>query len=145
MKFAIKSIEYILSSYIKPLSIDKNDAIIFDDYISNGSFEQLYFTPLTATIEEDWQDSPSGKYSTVKVNAIIRVNKDRARIVLKSMLSKRYIFKITDISGAKYIVGSSDFSNKIGLKFIIQDITTSEYQLSITCKSTHGLIIDLSV
>lgn len=144
MKLAIKKIEFIPQSRIHSWShVGRNDSISVS-YFINGAFENLKFTDLTAALEEEWIDSPSGIYSNVKVTGIIRANKEQIRSLLSYLVMTKNIFRVTAMDGVKYLVGSRDYSPKILFKFIIAEITTSEYQFTILCKSTHGLIIDTS-
>lgn len=144
MKLAIKKIEFIPCRRIHSWShVGRNDAIAVTNFI-DGPFEDLKFTQLTASLEEEWIDSVSGIYSNVKVTGIVRANKEKMRHILSYLLMNQNIFRVTAVDGAKYIVGSLDYTPKTLFKFIISEITTSEYQFTILCKSTHGILFDTS-
>lgn len=144
MKFAIKKIEYISVKNVKSWShIGRNDSINVENFKS-GEFSDISFTELTASLEEEWMESPAGEFSQASVTATIRANKDQARRTLSSLLSNKSIFRVSDMSGNKYLIGSVEFTPKILFKFHVTGMTTSEIQLSITCKSKIGIILDTS-
>lgn len=144
MKLAIKKIEFIPCSRIHSWShVGRNDAISVTTFV-DGPFQDLKFTELTASLEEEWIDSPSGIYSNVKTTAIIRANKEQIRSLLSYLVTSKNVFRVTAMDGVKYMVGSLDFTPKTLFKFIIAELTTSEYQFTINCKSAHGLVIDTS-
>lgn len=144
MKLAIKKIEFIPSRLIHSWShIGRNDSINIYNFI-DGQFEELKFTELTASLEEEWIDSPSGIYSNARISGTIRANKEQIRNVLSYLVMSKNVFRVTAMDGVKYILGSQEYSTKTLFKFIIAEITTSEYQFTILCKSAHGLIYDIS-
>lgn len=124
--------------------VGRNDSILLNNFI-DGEFNELKFTPLTASLEEEWIESQSGTYSQVKITGVTRTEKDNMRKILSSLVISKNIFRITDMDNNKYVVGSVDFSPKTVFKLIISELTTSEYQFTITCKSRHGIIYDTSI
>ncbi len=144
MKLAIKKIEYISSKKIHSWAhVGRNDAIAVNNFI-DGSFSELKFTHLTAALEEEWIDDTAGVYSKVGVSGIIRANKEEMRTILSRLIIEKNIYRVTAMDGVKYIVGSLSFCPKTLFKMIISDLTTSEYQFTISCKSIHGLVYDTS-
>jgi hypothetical protein len=142
MKLAIKQIEYIPCRRIFSWShVGRNDTIAVNNFV-DGPFEELKFTELTASLEEEWIESPSGIYSSVRVTGIIRANKEHIRSILSYLVMSKNVFRVTAMDGVKYVVGSLDYSPKTLFKLVISEITTSEYQFTILCKSTHGLLFD---
>ena len=142
MKLAIKKIEYISVKNVKSWShLGRNDSINVENFKS-GEFSDISFTELTASLEEEWLESSAGEFSQSSLTATIRTNKDQARRTLSYLLSNKSIFRITDMSGEKYLIGSIDFIPKMLFKFQVTGMTTSEIQLSITCKSKIGIILD---
>lgn len=145
MKLSIKKIEYIPVARIFSWShVGRNDSLKVSNFI-DGPYNQLKFTDLSASMEEEWIESVSGIYSQVKVNGVIRADKQAMRDILSSLLMTKNIFRVTDMSGQKYIIGSVEFTPKTLFKLIISELTTSEYQFTITCKSPHGIVYDTSV
>ncbi len=144
MKLGIKKIEYISVNNVHSWAhVGRNDAIAVNNF-KDGSFSELKFTDLTASLEEEWLDSPAGIYSNAGVTGVIRANKEQMRDILASLIVKKNIFRVTDMNGQKYLIGSSSFCPRTFFKMVISDITTSEYQFTITCKSTHGIVFDTS-
>lgn len=144
MKLAIKKIEFIPCSRIHSWShVGRNDAISVTTFV-DGPFQDLKFTELTASLEEEWIDSPSGIYSNAKTTGIIRANKEQIRSILSYLVMSKNVFRITTMEDVKYMVGSLDFTPKTLFKLVIAELTTSEYQFTISCKSAHGLVIDTS-
>lgn len=144
MKLGIKKIEYIPTARIHSWShVGRNDSIAVNNFVE-GSFEELKFTPLTASLDEEWIESAPGVYSSAKVTGLIRANKEQIRGLLSYLIMSKNIFRITAMDGTKYILGSVEYSTKTTFKLIISDISTSEYQFTIVCKSAHGLIFDTS-
>ncbi len=145
MKVAIKKIEYMPVARIFSWShVGRNDSLNVSNFV-DGPYNELKFTPLSASLEEEWMESTSGNYSQVKVSGVIRADKMAMRNILSSLVVTRNIFRITCVNEQKYVVGSLDFTPKTLFKLIISELTTSEYQFTITCKSPHGIVYDTSV
>ncbi|MDP3386054.1 MAG: hypothetical protein Q8S24_02375, partial [Eubacteriales bacterium] len=86
MKLAIKKIEFIPCRRIHSWShVGRNDAISVNSFV-DGPFEELKFTELTTSLEEEWIESPSGIYSNVRVTGIIRAKKTQIRSTLSYLI-----------------------------------------------------------
>jgi len=157
MKLGIKKIEYIPVTKVHSWAhVGRNDSINVNAFIDSeyielefapfigDAFKELKFTHLTASLEEEWVQERAGVISSVSASGAIRANKEQIRKVLAALIVQKNIFRITAINGDKYLIGSVYFTPRVLFNLTISDITTSEYQFTITCKSTHGLVIDRS-
>ena len=146
MKLGIVSLEYIPAANCKSWGfIDRNGSVDVSLF-KTGEFTTLDFTELMCSFQEEWIDGPNGKHSEISIAGTIRTRKKSAsKVVLKVLLSNNYIYRITAASGEKLLIGSIDFLPKFTFKNIIEGLTTSEYQFSISLKSTSGAITDTSV
>jgi len=144
MKLAIKKIQYIPVSSVQNWGhLGKSSYLKVSSFIS-GTWTDLAFTPLSASLTEEWIDSSAGVYSQVTLSGNIRANKSAFVSILSALVANKNIFKVTTIEGPIYIIGSVDTPGKFLPKLIITELTTSEYQFTITCKSRHGLILESS-
>lgn len=145
MKIGIKKIEYISTSKIKNWSYLGRNARTKIQNLLEGTPSELTFTQGTASLEEEWLDDPGGMYSQVAANGTIRASAKEMAPILSSGITGKNIYRITTMEDEKLIVGSLDFVPKFTFKRIVDGLTTSEYQFSISCRSPHGLITDTSV
>lgn len=144
MKLAIKKIEYIQCSKVYNWGhVGRNDSLKVSNFI-DGPYSELKFTDLTPSLEEEWIQSASGVYSQVQLTGTIRANKDQMRSILASMIMTKNIYRVTAMDGTRYVIGSLDFKPKMLFKLVVEQMTASEYQFAINCKSTHGLVYDIS-
>lgn len=144
MKLAIKTIESIKATNARSWNhLGKNGSIPIDSYVT-GPWAKLEFTSLTANLEEDWQESPSGLFSQINVTGIIRGLQTK-KCALTELAVTKNIYRITSIAGEKMIVGSIEFAPKFTFKKVLAGITTYESQFTIICKSPQGLIYDTSI
>lgn len=144
MKSTIVKIEFISIANIYSWShIGRNDSLDISNFI-NGVWTELKFTSLTGTVEEEWLDSPAGIYSNIQVSAVIRTNKIEARSILSLLNNQKYIYRLTDANNNRFVVGSIDFPARLTFKMVISELTISEYQITISNKSKHGIVHDIS-
>jgi len=146
MKLGIESLEFIPAANCRNWSfVPRNGSIDITAFIT-AAFSAIDFTSLMCSFEEEWLDDAQGKYSQINITGTIRtIKKAAAKQTLQKLLTGKYIFRVKAASGEKFIIGSLDYLPKFAFKNIIEGLTTSEYQLTISLKSPHGSITDTSV
>lgn len=145
MKIGIKKIETISATQIKNWGyLPRNANINLLPFIT-GVFSEILFTPGTASLEEEWIDSPAGIYSQVTVNGSVRLNMKEMEPVLLWLMVSENIYRVTTMENEKLIIGSLDFIPKMIFKRVISGITTSELNFTITCKSWQGALKESNV
>jgi hypothetical protein len=142
MKLAIKKIEYIPAVDIRSFRhLSQNGSCDMTSLIISGEFKEIPHTQETFSLNEEWTKDASGNFSSVECTFSVRSS---VLSLLRSLACKRSIFKITSCSGEKMIVGSPEFRANLSFKKSISGLSSYEYIVSISCKSTHGLIYDTS-
>jgi hypothetical protein len=140
MKIGIKKIENISATKIKNWGyLPRNTTTNLLPLIT-GPFSEILFTGETASLEEEWIESPAGLYSQVTVNGSVRLKAKEMQTVLPMVMSSENIYRVTTLENERLIIGSLDFKPRLTFKRAISWITTSEFVFTITCKSLHGLI-----
>jgi hypothetical protein len=145
MKIGIKKIEFIPTSKIKNWGfLGRNASANIFEYLDGQMVEQK-FTQDTLNLEEQWPEDAGGLFSEVTTSASIRIDTDSARKKLLQTEMNKCIFRVTSLTGKKYVIGSVDFPVKVSLNWSIIGTSTSECQITIYCKSLHGIITDTSL
>lgn len=145
MKLGIAKIEYIDSRSLNDYStMPPGSRFAISSFIKSGAaFAQLPFTPETADLEEQLAIGDNGQISEFSLNASLRKDKEQYRGLLQQLLGKKCIWRVTLISGVKYIVGSPEFVPTFSYADGVSGISANEFNISITNDSTHGVFIDL--
>lgn len=145
MKIGIKKIEYIPTAKTKNWGfLGRNASANISEYLDGQMVEQEFIQD-TINLEEQWLEDASGLYSEATTSASIRIDTDSARKELLKAEMNKSIFRVTSLTGQKYVIGSADFPVKVGLKWSITGTSMAECQITIHCKSLHGLITDTSL
>ena len=110
-------------------------------------WNKLEFTPLLLSFEEEWLEEEPGLYSQITISGNIRfgTKKETTEALLSSLLPGKNLFRIKLVSGETRVIGSVSFGPKFLYKNVEDGISSSEFILSISCKSTHGSIVDTGV
>lgn len=145
MKLGIAKIEYIDSRSMRDYgAVAPGASIDTGDFILPGeSFTELPFTFNTADLEEGWPASKAGKVSEVTFSAAIRAEREKYRPVLQALAGRKCIFRITRVSGERYVVGSRQAVPTFSYTEKLSGISSSEFAISITNSSKHGILFDV--
>lgn len=145
MKLGIKKIETISASKIKNWGyLPRNATINLLPFVT-GPFSELQFSQGTASLEEEWLESPAGLYSQVTLNGSVRLKVKEMEPTLSGLMVSENIYRVTTMENEKLIIGSLDFIPKLIYKRAISGITSSELLFTITCKSPHGVMREAAV
>lgn len=147
MKLGIELLEYISTSKCKDWSFARRNQKMNLSTFITGDWNKLEFTPLLLSFEEEWLEDNNGIYSQIAISGTIRFasKKDTTEAVLTSLLSGGNIFRIKLVSSEVRVIGSVSFVPKFTYKNVEDGITSSEFLISISCKSVHGSVIDTGV
>lgn len=147
MKLGIETLEYISTSKCKDWSFARrNQKMDLTPFIT-GEWNKLDFTPLMLSFEEEWLEEQPGLYSQITITGNIRfgTRKETTEAILSSLLPGKNLFKIKLVSGETRVTGSVCYIPKFLYKNIEDGISSSEFIITISCKSTHGSIVDTGV
>ena len=147
MKLGIETLEYISISKCKDWSFARrNQKMDLTSFITDD-WNKLEFTPLLLSFEEEWLEEEPGLYSQITISGNIRfgTKKETTEALLSSLLPGKNLFRIKLVSGETRVIGSVSFGPKFLYKNVEDGISSSEFILSISCKSTHGSIVDTGV
>lgn len=141
MKLAIKKIEYIPSANIRSFKhLSENASCDIESLIITDSFTELLSTQETFTLAEQWNEDSLGRFSSVEVSFSIRSSLSSALSVLSSLSKNKFIYLITAVNGEKLLVGSPEFRATLLYSKGISGLSTYQFNVVISCKSTHGII-----
>jgi len=107
-----------------------------------NSFVELKIVHLSCTLEENWENETAGPLSTVKIRTEIRSSNILNDAKLLPFVGQWYVFRVTDMQGVGYIIGDDEYMPVVTLKRSIAKFNPNGYEISITYKSTKGLIPD---
>lgn len=145
MKIGIKKIETISATQIKNWGyLPRNTNINLSPFVT-GVFSEILFSQGTASLEEEWLESPAGLYSQVTINGSVRLMMKEMEPVLLWLMVSENIYRITTLDNERLVIGSLDFMPKMIFKRVISGITTSELLFTISCKSLQGALREANV
>jgi hypothetical protein len=123
MKLGIKKIEY------RP----------HDAY--DAPWTQLQIVQLSATLNEEWSEEPAGMLSTVTIQMELRHSSKQNDNLLLDLLHNQYHYRITDMNGYLYTIGTIDYLPRLAWERSIAKLNPNTYKLKITYISHHGLVV----
>ncbi len=143
MKLAIKKIEFVPAAKFRSFRhLSANSYCNINSLLLSGEFIEIDHTQETFSLTEEWTNDSSGKFSTVDASFSIRSYPLISEPFLFYLSRVRTIFRLTACNGEKMIIGSPEFRANITFKKQITGLSTYEFLVTITCKSTHGIIYD---
>lgn len=145
MKLGIAKLEYIDSRSVRDFgAVPPGSSIHLADFIETGaSFAALPFTFNTADLEEQWPASSTGIMSEVAFSVSLRAEREKYRSLLQQLNGRKCIFRVTRVSGEKYIIGSRTYIPTFSYSEHMSGISSSEYAISIRNQSKHGILYDV--
>ena len=147
MQLGVRKIEHIPADAVHDYSaLAPGSSFDLAGFVKSGrSFTELPFLPETADFADKRSFDESGILSKVNFSASIRKNKEQYRSILQKLTGRRNIWRITLISGVKYIIGSPAYVPLFTWDDGVSGISSSEFSLSIECESRHGVYLDVSL
>jgi hypothetical protein len=124
MKLGIKKIEYR-----------------HKDATNTNPWKQLNIVQFSCTLSEEWSEEPAGMLSTVTIQAELRYSSEQNDRLLVALLRNQHHYRLTDMNGHLYIVGTPDYLPRLTYQRSIAKLNPNGYKLKITYKSPNGLTI----
>jgi hypothetical protein len=125
MKLGIKKIEY------RP-----------KDAAADAPWTQLNIVQLSGTLSEEWSEEPAGLVSEVTIQMELRRSSKQNDNLLLDLMRNPKHYRITDMNGYHYIIGTADYLPRLTYQRSIAKIPKpNTYELKITYKSPKGLLI----
>ena len=106
---------------------------------ATGEWTQLKIVELSATLSEDWKEEPAGMVSEVTVQAELRYSSGQNDELLHDLLLNRSHYRITDMNGYLYIIGTADYLPRLTYQRSIAKLNPNGYKIKITYRSPDGL------
>ncbi len=136
---SIEFIEATKTSY--PFISDPNVAI--SPVLKDGAqWEKLNALQGTVALSSSERESNAGNYFQVSVNGFCSGISIINRLVLTKLSGRRFLFRLTDVNGVKYLVGTNEFRPQFVYTTSNDSAPTGKrgYSFSITLRSTHDVL-----
>lgn len=144
MKLGIKKVEFIEASKCQDWSFLERNASFRSSSFISGEWKDLKFSDQFCTFQEEWLEDENGKHSSISVTGNDRLAQSVADEIIPLLLNPEYIYRITTINGYCFIIGSVNYMPRFLFSKVLEGINTYQVIWTITSKSPHGALNDIS-
>lgn len=138
----IATIEFIEEKNISIPFVSDPDAVIVPTLLNNATWEKLNALQGSVGLKSSERDSNAGIYFNVSVSGFYSGISTANRQILTRVSMRKHIFRLTDVNGVKYLVGTNAFRPKFLYNSTNGPTPTGQrgYNFSISLKSKHDVL-----